>query len=658
MDENEPPESFIQVIVQLSKERIETEYKNNNNKNNNNKTIEVEEKSRAQQTYDGYLDDDRHKTILWLYYLVLHCHLPTINKQSIYMLGNEIIRDRDDYYLPIERFSLTDLFKLVVEDKDNDNDNGNDDNINHLIHLLFTFNGVPKYRYKQSCDALHFGSNQSTETMLRFFERHGPVIPPLYDYTIFSLLGRYLCDSSNVEIQHRAINIINRIATVQMGQFEVVFLKTLDRAGFGQQRDRTLVLEIDNTIIQILVDGVLKTSLFGHHKIALSIIKYLNPNKYQNLSNRVLKEILLILPTMNETKKSTCFIRFFFGIGRIVGMKQFNRYLLELMILSKSANMTSNTFHVLCRKLMKLDPSHISLYYPIIIKPFFYERVDSKMATKLSVLAYSLSPYLHGLTDRLCKELERSHHQESGIKSALFGIFQAQVSKHDHQPQPLFARFSKILLDQCLELQTTWDISNNLDRVQKMIDCIKQEKSPIYKSTSQQLIEYFEKIDSRMYNSLKRNAIGDGVEEERQPEETIHGDWISSIIQIRTLIADVMNEVDFKLLLDNSKYPPSHQVNYGYSFWKIIIHAFNIASIDKTFQPTLDQIYQFINHHLSTPPPPNVDNRVDNVTLALFLKSTLKQDGIHDKRFKVSIFPPNLLSELNQHCPLFLFKTN
>ncbi|EGG20549.1 hypothetical protein DFA_00410 [Cavenderia fasciculata] len=108
-----------------------------------------------------------------------------------------------------------------------------------------------------------------------------------------------------------------------------------------------------------------------------------------------------------------------------------------------------------------------------------------------------------------------------------------------------------------------------------------------------------------------------------------------------------------------SKSPVSLQDEHGYSFWKIIIHAFNIAQVDNSYQQDLDRIYQFINHHLSTPPKLPT-SEFNNIALCIFLKRTLKvQEILAIQRFKVSIFADQtiLLEELNQNCPLLFSST-
>ncbi|EGG23133.1 hypothetical protein DFA_05263 [Cavenderia fasciculata] len=576
-----PPTSFIELIVKLSKER---EINNQQRKQLDEKTIINlihKIKSKEQQEYNRLIVQQWDQTLSWLFYLIVHSELPTIRNESIYLLDYSLMFSKGLHQRSLRVNFKGEYNQIDISPLDIFNQFHNDHNdyqlpsqvkdmIISILNSLLTKYTSPKGendKLIQTLRDISMGDQSITRSStLTLIERicsglqiHCPS---------FIFLEGYLKDN-NVELRHRAINIIYNATTTSPSstssstEFNYSsFFQNLWKAGYTIKKN---CLDVDEMIIKHLESHLLsfssKRSLFGRElEDSKHIIKSMDPSNFKKFSNILLP---IILDKIIESLNQSSLLEYFMFIGSIVGLKYFNVYLGKM--LGKCYELLASNIGMSEIGLFQAAQDHFLYYIQVLL-------VDCKK-TPLNCLGYKLRHVIQGVSKYQGYTLDMN-----GTKT-LFDYCQ-------QLDQKLYLQWKQIGKE---EEQVDDDDEYEYDSLEsKMVDLVMAIGDNF--SIIQAIISMNKEMEIVAKTLLSKNH---SILAELFDINQLKVDTIVSIESIRQLYPTFI-----PIFLKNYYTIPYFLPTYILPFWKIIIEIVNQSKIDDDYKSDAQEIHRLVHESI------------------------------------------------------------
>ncbi|EGG23129.1 hypothetical protein DFA_05259 [Cavenderia fasciculata] len=479
----QPSTSFIELLVNLSID--------------DSSSSGGSESSLRRQFNEEHVEQHWNQTLEWLTALsmkydspnvVLHNNLESETEEMVYSIFGSMLNHHN-----------------LTEEK-----------IKVLISTLKTISSSSSNDHSQD-----FNKVLLRERTLRLLERYWQ---SLYKYKtiVESCLLGYITDASSIDMQQRAIQMIDQIADkkqtneksdVQLRWFaltasrEYYFFDVLNTV-FKEYWDSTSfqrpVLLVDDIIIERSVTILSK----GSPQSLFSSLKLIHPNKFRIMSSRLLPIVINKIKD-NGYDRLNEIVRFVMGVGAIVGMKYFNKYLFQLFQYFKTVDDASSLDRGVIDLFLQLchayAPSQMSLYMPIILK--LHEKY---IQTKEQFILVDFIPYMHpsyfanNINKQMYKMLETNRWFDPWITVK---ILQSLLDNHlVENSQTLFYNCTKIIYQQCLgNAKYTHQHSHYLKRVIELVDISSPSGSNsnilvLSLDSTIELLGYYLRLDQQIYS--------------------------------------------------------------------------------------------------------------------------------------------------------------
>ncbi|EGG14806.1 hypothetical protein DFA_10679 [Cavenderia fasciculata] len=435
---NQPSIEFMALVVKLSTEREKKKNVKDNNKSGgveeDNTTTTINNNQYSRLYKQRYLDSDELETTLsWLLYLVLRCDLPTIKKESAYLLDNALRKKMVDIYCSFICFLREQSTKDGMIEKEN---------VLRIMESLDSF-------AKSGSDTIAF----------------------------YEIMINILSDPSHHQNQLRAINTIAKAKLYKQNQNLHPILELLQFWNYSRQsNDPPTILFSHDTVVQVLIDRLEPDALSIS---TTSLVLSIDPIHYKYVSNRIIPLILNKFYQLDTEDARQFALVILVNVGKALGLKYFSKYLYQLVQHFIKTGSTIPCTEYFFNFVMDLDLDfdyYFSIYLPCIIKSVIarlkketeeqqlHPPIDNSIMKFLNCMVKYLYPYFQHLIGPICKNL-------ANFKGKLmYNILAITVAKEGftQNSQYLFERFTTSLVSGSSSLSRKF--KSKIYEMSRMID--------------------------------------------------------------------------------------------------------------------------------------------------------------------------------------------